>query len=649
MRLPALLALSITFSACATGARAQNGPPGGSIDGSADTRARDAAPTGASDGAAHEAGGDGGAEADLQQAAAKAQAGDYKAARSLLAGLRRSASASISHRANVLFAWVALVEGDPAAARAALPPAQQSTPEASFLAGVAEAALGQGQEAWNKLSPFASSGPPMVTGARADRLAMMLNVALADSAASLGKIPEALQAWQKYMDAAQPHERAYALRKAEAAVAPLSHQDALAEWERARGRLARAVLGPKAALALAGRGQAEEARKATEEATELRKAFDAVASTSGSFWVGTGDPGRLGLSVPLTGAGQQLGLALTRGTVVALGAPTTAQDVAPVAVMVRDSTGRGGPLTAASELAREEAVLGIVGLSDAATIDQMSRDGVPYLVLGGPNPGPQSTAFQLVHDTEARARALAQIARARGVKFFAILAPETAAAQRTAEAFRQAVSALGGQVTAEVKYAPASTAFTKEVESLKRQRWEALFVPDSAEKLELIAPALAVADLWPQPLATIVAAQTEKKTKPTPGTPTRRNILLLSTAPGASQRLLDRAGRYVQGALLAPGFHPDPEHAAGARFVGEFRTLYGRDPGASDAYGFDGIHLLRTCVERGARSRADVVRMLNGGGEFRGVTGNIRFGGDHGRADPAQIYEVQEDRIRALP
>ncbi|MCG5052670.1 MAG: penicillin-binding protein activator [Myxococcales bacterium] len=639
MRGSALLTVMLALGACATGARAQ-GVSLGSPEGGPDTSSSDAGESDAGTAAALA-----GAEADYQRAVNEHRQGNLDAAKGLAQALRDHGSGSVRPRATALLALVLLEQGDAAGARAVLGPGTQADAVTNFLAGVAEARLGD-PAAWQRLAPFADDPAGLtVPGLDAARTAMMGNVALAEAAAAAGQVQATLAAWQRYADRAAPHERAFALHRAEAVVSRVSVDEALALWRDTDGMVARAALGPKAAVALASQGRADEAKRASEEAGELRKRLDAVASSAGSAWAGTGDPGRLGLSVPLSGRGQQLGLALTRGAVVAIGAPAAAQDVAPVQVMVRDTTGRGGPLTAATELAREEAVLGIVGMADPATVDQMSRDGVPYLVLGGANPGAQTSAFQLVHDTDARARALAQAARSRGVRTFSILAPETAAAGRTAEAFRQAIGALGGLVVAEVKYPAGATSFTREVEVLKKQRWEALFVPDTADKLELIAPALAVADLWPQPAAQVVAAVSEKPKRGT--TPARRNVLLLSTAPGASKRLLDRAGRYVQGALVAPGFHADPQQATAARFVSDFRTLYGRDPGASDAFGFDGVHLLRACVDRGARSRADVLRLLSSGAEFPGVTGKIRFGPDHGRVDPAPVYEVRGDALRA--
>ncbi|MDX2020360.1 MAG: penicillin-binding protein activator [Deltaproteobacteria bacterium] len=637
-----VLGVALAVSSCATGARAQG-------NAAASTPPIEPPPVTAPDGTESQAPpvsgveASSGAEADFQLATTKHLSGDLAGAKALALELR--GQPAVRERANALLALVFLEQGDPAQARRTLTPGPAAASATNFLAAVADARLGQAAAAWPTLAPLLRAEAPLVPGLTADVATAMLFVAGAESAAGTGHVSDALQAWQRYADTGRPAEKAFALRRAEAGVAALSEKDALVLYQNSRSNLSRVVLASKAAVALAGSGQAEAARKATEEAASLRREFDNTATTGAAVWAGTGDPGRLGLSIPLSGKGQPLGLAITRGAVVAIGTPSSNKDVGPAQVMVRDTAGRGGPLTAATELAREEAVLGVVGLADAATIEQMSRDGVPYLVMGGANPGAQTTSFQLVHGSEARIRALADLAQARGIRSFAMLAPDNDSGRRACETFRQAVAATRGQVVAEAKYPPNATAFTKEVEALKKQRWEALFVPDSADKLELIGPALAVADLWAQPTASVVAAAKEK---PKRGA-SKRNILMLSTAAGVSKKTLDHAGRYLQGALLAPGYHPDPDQPSAARFVNEFRGLYGRDPGASDAYGFDGVHLLRACVERGARSRADVLRILASGVEFPGVTGSLRFGPDHGRMDRALIYEVSDDRIRAQP
>ena len=163
---------------------------------------------------------------------------------------------------------------------------------------------------------------------------------------------------------------------------------------------------------------------------------------------------------------------------------------------------------------------------------------------------------------------------------------------------------------------------------------------DGADKLELVAPALAFADLWPAPWgAPRPAAE--------PGKQRARNVLLLSTANDLSPRLLQSAGRYVQGALLAPGFYADPSDAPSRAFVDAYRAAYGQEPHATEAYAYDGVNALRAATAGGARTRADVLRAL-ASGTFEGLTGSLRFGPEHGRVDPPRIYVVDGEQIKLL-
>jgi ABC-type branched-subunit amino acid transport system substrate-binding protein len=259
-------------------------------------------------------------------------------------------------------------------------------------------------------------------------------------------------------------------------------------------------------------------------------------------------------------------------------------------------------------------------------------------VLEDQTPGRQTTAFQLIHGPDARAAELARRALASGARSFAVFGPESPGAGRLTEAFRRAVTAGGGRIVVQASYPPGTSSFATPLAPLRRTTFDAIFIPEDADRLELVAPALAVIDVWSRGLARRPAAS---------GTP-RREVLLLSTAVGLSKRLVRNAGRYVQGALLAPGFCAASDDPRSARFVARFRQLYGQDPSATDAYGFDGMRLLRGTIERGARTRADVLRLL--ASESRdGVTGTVKFGPDHTRIDPPPVYTVEGDELRPAP
>ena len=140
-----------------------------------------------------------------------------------------------------------------------------------------------------------------------------------------------------------------------------------------------------------------------------------------------------------------------------------------------------------------------------------------------------STAFQLLHSPEGprRARARPQGALPRGPRF-AILAPETPAARRLAEAFaaRRERGRWPGRRAGDVR--ADRQQLQRAARSFEDAPFEAVFVPEEARRLELIAPALAAADLWSQPWGD----RAPRRGPAPPGAPPRRNILVLSTAVG---------------------------------------------------------------------------------------------------------------------
>src|SRR5262249_39734768 len=174
----------------------------------------------------------------------------------------------------------------------------------------------------------------------------------------------------------------------------------------------------------------------------------------------------------------------------------------------------------------------------------------------------------------ARAGACAGWAVAGGARRFAILAPDIPYGARAAAAFQKEVEARGGTVVASEKYKKETTSFVEPVGRVAKASFDALFVPDTAAHLELLAPQLAVADL-------LVAPPNAKKAK------RGRNVLLVATAEALAPRFLRGSGRYTNGAALAPGFYPDDADPRIAPYVQRFRVAYGDDPTWLDAYAYD--------------------------------------------------------------
>ncbi|HUH05911.1 MAG TPA: penicillin-binding protein activator, partial [Kofleriaceae bacterium] len=282
-------------------------------------------------------------------------------------------------------------------------------------------------------------------------------------------------------------------------------------------------------------------------------------------------------------------------------------------------------------LAREGAiaVVGPVSDADVAAVTVVaSKEGLPVLSLAPrPRSPGQGVVFHVAQSAEDRARALARYAIRVGARDVAILAPKSGYGRAVGAAFRAEIEQLGGTVVSAVEYEPGETSFGKVVRSV-RGPWQAVFVPDQAAKLALIAPALAAGNLQSRP---------EGKGKTKVGRP----ILLLSTAEAVDDRYLRSAGRYSYGAVLAPGFYPDRTDAFIARFVDRFREAFGREPGTWEAHAFDAALMVRQAVDAGARSRAEVAAAL-AGTPVQGLTGTLRFGADGMRADGGLLFTVDK-------
>jgi len=581
--------------------------------------------------------------ADFEAAISALAANERASARNRLNSLLQSlVGAELRPTAAALLAKLWLAEGQVEAAKQLLEKEKPPGVHRGFaLVQALVTARGPNAASVRAELKAAASDLPSLPGIDTDELRLSALAGWAQAASTSGAPLEAIEAWQQYFYLGSESERHYAVIRADAEAAKLTPVQALAQLESNSHPLPIMVLGGRAQLALLAAGKIAEAESLRTRVTNLRAEQMPVAAAATS---GTGDPSRIGLAVPLSGKGLPLGLAVARGAMVAIGKPSTA--VSGFQIVLRNSSAEGGgPRSAADGLAVQEAALGIIGLPDPGAIEVAGQHGVPYLLLGDASPGAGSSSFQLIHGAEARTRTLVEIAIKRGAKRFALLFSDDEDGQKNRDRFGEAVAKLGGRVAIAVAYPPQTTTFSKEIKTLSGTPFDALFVPATANRLELIAPALAVADLWSTP-SDRMTVKTGTERPRNNKEPVRREILLLSTATGLSHETIARAGRYLQGALLTPGFFPDEAHATEGSFTATFRGLYGRDPGASEAFGFDGVQLLRTCVERGARSRQQVMQMLTDQ-ETIGVTGRMRFGADHTRVDPARLYEVSGNEINA--
>ncbi|MCX5740896.1 MAG: ABC transporter substrate-binding protein, partial [Proteobacteria bacterium] len=273
----------------------------------------------------------------------------------------------------------------------------------------------------------------------------------------------------------------------------------------------------------------------------------------------------------------------------------------------------------------------VIGPIDGASVDAAGGRaeglGLPLISLATrPEERTQGKyVFHIRHSAEARVRTLAQRALAKGVKKFAVLAPDSGYGRALTAAFEAEVGKGGGAIVIKVSY-PAETKSFASVAGKLGGGWDGVFVPEQADTLALITPALAASGKVPKPVGTKKVAG---------GKP----VLLLSTAEGLSAAYLADAGRHSEGALFAPGFYPDDTDAMQKPFIERYVASYGHAPGATEAYAFDAAQL---AAAAGSGGRAGLAATL-ARSELPGITGAIRFDVDHHRSDPGVLYTVVEE------
>jgi ABC-type branched-subunit amino acid transport system substrate-binding protein len=320
---------------------------------------------------------------------------------------------------------------------------------------------------------------------------------------------------------------------------------------------------------------------------------------------GAANPNAVGAILSLSGRARRVGEFALRGLMQAAQLPNEGP-AAPDApnVIFRDDTGDAArAVQAVEELANVHRVIAIIGPMDgqiAAAAGKRAQElSVPLIALSPAGNAPSSGeyVFRYFPTPDAEAKALAMAAKARGVESFAVLYPNSAYGQTMSAAFAREASARGLHQATSLPYAPDAKSFGGETAALAKARFDALFVPDSADHLALIAPALAAAGLWS-------TAGGERLPNGA------RAIVVLAPSVAYHANLPRLAGRYLQGASFAVPFDANKTQGASHDFVAQFQQRYGAAPDAFAAYAYDAYRLVRARVEAGAVTREALAAQL---------------------------------------
>lgn len=469
-------------------------------------------------------------------------------------------------------------------------------------------------------------------------------------ARTAGALPSALAAERAAQLTALPGDAlpgAVAAEEATALAEVLTHLDpksAAAGWAALRlGRLA------------AHRRDDREARALLERAVAVGGAPAEAARASLDRLAGRDQvvAGRIGVLLPLSGPYAAIGETALHAVRLAVGG------VAGIELVVGDTVGDAGQAAQIVEdmVHRQHvaAIIGPVGSIESHTAARAAeRLGVPIIVLSSRADLTRLGTFVFRHRLTrgAQAEAIGRYAvEALGLKTFAILYPRTDYGIEMMQVFWQTVTRLGGEIRGaegySVNVADQNEPIQKLIgrhhlearktdphwEALNRKSkdraqhvapvvdFEALFLPDSGERVRLLLPFLAYWD---------IEVKTDPQQSPLElagkyGGDTPQLVQILGTSGFNDPRLTREPPAQAQNALFVDA--PWTETPASAQFNDAWIAEHGRPPPVLAAHAYDAAKLLAR-VMPGLADRDAVRRGLSDVGTYEGVFGPTRVGSD---------------------
>jgi len=321
----------------------------------------------------------------------------------------------------------------------------------------------------------------------------------------------------------------------------------------------------------------------------------------------------LGCLLPLSGPFSIYGEEVLKGIELGLGMRWDQTADTGLELLIRDTKGEPTEaLEALQNLVIDEKIMAIIGpvSSRAATAvaKKAQEMGVPMIALtqreGIVEEG--QMIFRNFLTPSQEIEGLLDVTMGQmGLKRFGILYPDNAYGRYCMNLFWDRLNEMGGTVTAVESYGVDDTDFADQIkkmvglyyprpasllqeledmkipedkeESIYSEKpepiidFDAVFIPDSFQRVAMIAPQLAFHDVI--------------------------GVQLLGTSAWQSPKLVEMAKDYIQGALFCSGFVGDSEDPDVRVFVEEYRENFDAEPGILAANGYDTIRLLKKVLE----------------------------------------------------
>ncbi|MGQ9669501.1 MAG: penicillin-binding protein activator [Desulfosoma sp.] len=295
------------------------------------------------------------------------------------------------------------------------------------------------------------------------------------------------------------------------------------------------------------------------------------------------DPDKLGCMVPLSGPHSAHGRRLVKGVALALRHWEKLFRGTPARLVLADTQANPNvAVSALSHLVQEERVLAVLGplspKSVEAILAAVNERGIPVISFTEKRRVTSQTPFLLhafLDHQDMIAALLTYCRNALGFQNFGVLYPEEPYGRALREIFLRTVQELDGKVVVDTPYTPGMTDFKGPIHTLAHHvpkgsgaevsdtPLDALFIPDAAETIALIAPQL--------PYYNVVG------------------VTLLGTNLWEEKSLLSAGGVYLEGALFPSAFQQETSRMGDSfqdAFTRDYRETYGEEPDFLAAQGY---------------------------------------------------------------
>jgi len=379
-------------------------------------------------------------------------------------------------------------------------------------------------------------------------------------------------------------------------------------------------------------------------------------------------PEAVGCLLPLSGSFALYGQEVLNGVQLALA--RLAQRGVALQLIVRDTGGSAEEAALlVKELAADRKVISVIGplasRSSLSAARKAQEIGVPIITLtqrdGITAEGDMVFQNFLTPSVEVE-RLVQKATRQMGLSRFAILYPDTPYGRTLMNLFWDSVEEAQGSITAVESYKPEETDFAVEIKKMVGLHYprpesaaqalvekkplfnrmgvdiepsaekevdpiidfDAVFIPDNAQKVSLIAPQFPFHKVF--------------------------RVRFLGTSLWQSPELVEHAGEYLQGAIFPSGFSAQSQSPSVKEFVALYRKAYDAEPGILAAEGYDTLMFLSHVLFKEApKTRQDLQRAMRASKDFTGVSGKMVFNDRREVIKNPTLYSIRGKRLVALP